>query len=181
MFRRCHAAARGMVANRAARARSAAIRMGRRRWRSAQAPAKRPKTSTPAPFDPARMPICIGDAPSTRAAVRGRPTLVMVDPILEIAWPPQSLRNSRSRVRPPKRIAALLSPGAIDAPAERSHHLTPKRLAQFLFVGGAHRNHFEVQAGHFVGGGGPPPDARGRGVWSARGGGRIIVGGIHFR
>src|ERR1017187_7134453 len=30
----------------------------------------------------------------------------MVEPILEMAWPPQSLRKSRSRVRAPENIAA---------------------------------------------------------------------------
>lgn len=47
----------------------------------------------------------------TEAAVRGRPTLVMVEPILEIAWPPQSLRKSRSRVRPPGSILTVLHGG----------------------------------------------------------------------
>src|ERR1019366_271197 len=100
------------------------------------------------------------------AAARGRPTLVMVEPILEIAWPPQSLRKSRSRVSAPEDISqvlhggrrflaeavrcgctprrlmplsgVLLTAGAIDAAAERAHHLTPKGLAHFVFVGGAH-------------------------------------------
>src|ERR1035437_8885721 len=45
------------------------------------------------------------------AAVRGRPTLVIVEPILEIAWPPQSLRKSRSRVRAPEDIPTVCHGG----------------------------------------------------------------------
>src|ERR1039457_2014608 len=41
------------------------------------------------------------------AAVSGRPMLVMVEPILEIAWPPESLRKSRSRVRGAENIATV--------------------------------------------------------------------------
>src|ERR1017187_6121873 len=41
------------------------------------------------------------------AAVSGRPMLVMVEPILEIAWPPQSLRKSRSRVRGAETISTV--------------------------------------------------------------------------
>src|ERR1035437_9208113 len=46
------------------------------------------------------------------AAVRGRPTLVMLEPILEIAWPPQSLRKSRSRVRGPEGISTVWHGGS---------------------------------------------------------------------
>src|SRR6478672_6821843 len=35
------------------------------------------------------------------------PTLVMAEPILEIAWPLHSLRKSRLRVRPPKSISQV--------------------------------------------------------------------------
>src|ERR1035437_2740867 len=75
---------------------------------------------------------------------------------------------------------SLLSAGAIDAAAERSHHLTPKRLAQLVFVGCARGDHFKMQSGHLVGGCGSPGDARGRVVGIARIGGGIIVGEFHF-
>src|ERR1035437_8506424 len=75
---------------------------------------------------------------------------------------------------------SLLSAGAIDAAAKRSHHLTPKRLAQLVFIGCAHGDHFEVQSGHLVGGCWSPGDARGRVVWIAAIGGGIVVSEFHF-
>src|ERR1017187_2555693 len=100
MVSRPNATAAGTVPNTAARPRSAQIKIGRRRKRSAHAPAKRPNNRMAAALAPLRMPICSGEAFSSRAAVSGNPTRVIHDPICETAWPAHSFRKSGSRQRP---------------------------------------------------------------------------------
>jgi hypothetical protein len=65
MPRRPASAAIGTVASSAARPRSEAIMIGRRRTRSAKAPANNPSNSTAAAEAPLRIPICMGEAPNT--------------------------------------------------------------------------------------------------------------------
>ena len=83
------------MASTAARARSVQIRIGRRRKRSAQAPANSPNSSTETPAAPLRIPIWTGPASSVIAAANGSAVRVIRDPICEIAWPVQSFTNSR--------------------------------------------------------------------------------------
>ena len=68
--------------------------IGRRRSRSTQRPASRPKTRTGAEIVAASRPIWAGLAPSARSAVSWIAVLVICDPNFEIVWPVHSLRKS---------------------------------------------------------------------------------------
>ena len=78
------AKASGIEPSRTARPRSAQIRTGRRRRRSTQAPATRPKTSVAISSTARRSATSIAPEPRTRMAANGSASRVTSDPKIEI-------------------------------------------------------------------------------------------------
>src|SRR6266850_1043498 len=87
-------AASGIVTRIAARARSVTTRIGFRGRRSDHAPANSEKNRYGSQPAATSRPICCGVAFRLKAAVSGSATNVTDEPMAEIDWPIQSLRNS---------------------------------------------------------------------------------------
>jgi hypothetical protein len=93
------AQATGTVASNSARPRSAAMSTGRRRTRSAQAPAGSPMTSHATDVAAATRLTWNVEAASVVTATSGSASVVIADPSSLIDWPAHSNAKSRLRVR----------------------------------------------------------------------------------
>ena len=93
-------AAIGTVASTAARPRSAAIRIGRRRRRSTHTPAISPMRKAGSRRAAASAPSWNGVALRTRMAVKSIAAPPIIEPNTEMVWPPQRRMKSGLRQSP---------------------------------------------------------------------------------
>src|SRR6478672_2513937 len=133
--------ATGIDSSRSARARSVAIRTGRRDSRSTHAPAKNPTSRVARLAATTRRAISNGPAPSTSRATSGIAVRVTTEPRAEIVWPAQSFMKSEWRHRDSSGISGGAyrpepDPEVLPMAVTTPNPLAEVRLRTQMFAGG---------------------------------------------